>query len=41
VTLRFPSTAFRWQGKMRNCEIKTLRLNTETGSFREVNLLEE
>ncbi|MDR2765352.1 MAG: glycosyl hydrolase-related protein [Tannerella sp.] len=41
VTLRFPSNNFRWQGKMRNCEIKTLRLNTDTGSIREVNLLEE
>jgi alpha-mannosidase len=41
VTLRFPSTGFRWQGQMRNCEIKTLRLNTETGAFTEVNLLEE
>jgi alpha-mannosidase len=41
VTLRFPTNAFQWQGKMRNCEIKTLRLNTGTGAIREVNLLEE
>ncbi|MDR3194313.1 MAG: twin-arginine translocation signal domain-containing protein [Tannerella sp.] len=41
VTLRFPSAGFSWSGKMRGCEIKTLRLNTDTGSVREVNLLEE
>lgn len=41
ATLRLPSTGFRWQGKMRKCEIKSLRLDMETGVFREVNLLEE
>ncbi|MDR2138957.1 MAG: twin-arginine translocation signal domain-containing protein [Tannerella sp.] len=41
VALHFPSTGFRWQGKMRHCEIKTLRVNMETGAFHEVNLLEE
>jgi alpha-mannosidase len=41
VALRFPSAAFGWNGHIRGCEIKTLRLNTQTGDSYEVNLLEE
>jgi alpha-mannosidase len=41
VTLHFRSAGFRWNGKIKGCEIKTLRLNTNTGEIREVNLLEE
>ncbi|MDR3262314.1 MAG: glycosyl hydrolase-related protein [Tannerella sp.] len=41
ATLRFPSANFTWKGSFRPCEIKTLRLNTNTGTVKEVNLLEE
>ena len=41
VTLRFPSVDFQWNGKIKAFEIKTLRLNPQTGNIREVNLLEE
>ena len=40
-TLRFPSVYFEWSGKINAFEIKTLRMNTQTGNIREVNLLEE
>jgi alpha-mannosidase len=41
VTLRFPSAYFEWNGNIKAFEIKTLRLDTQTGNVREVNLLEE
>ena len=41
MTLAFPSADFFWHGRLRACEIKTLRLNTQTGDIQEVNLLEE
>ena len=41
VTLRFPSENFQWDGKIKSSEIKTLRLDTQSGYIREVNLLEE
>ena len=31
----------KWSGSFRPFEIKTLRMNTKSGSIREVNLLEE
>ncbi|MDR1780411.1 MAG: glycosyl hydrolase-related protein [Tannerella sp.] len=40
-TLRFPSVSYSWNGKIKGCEIKTLRVDTTTGAIREVNLLEE
>ena len=40
-TLRSPSSYFEWSGKINAFEIKTLRLNTQSGNVREVNLLEE
>ncbi len=30
-----------WKGTFRPCEIKTLRLDRQTGNIKEVNLLEE
>ncbi len=41
VTLKFPSVDFQWNGKMKAFEIKTLRIDTQSGNIREVNLLEE
>lgn len=41
VTLRFPSADFEWRGNIKAFEIKTLRLDMQTGNAREVNLLEE
>jgi alpha-mannosidase len=32
---------FKWEGSFRPCEIKSLRLNPDTGKIFEVNLLEE
>ncbi|MDR3194662.1 MAG: twin-arginine translocation signal domain-containing protein [Tannerella sp.] len=40
-TLRFPSADFSWRGTLKPGEIKTLRLNPQTGYIKEVNLLEE
>ncbi|MDR3194487.1 MAG: twin-arginine translocation signal domain-containing protein [Tannerella sp.] len=40
-TLHFPSANFSWRGQLKACEIKTLRLNPQTGYIKEVNLLEE
>ncbi|GHT22023.1 hypothetical protein AGMMS4957_11720 [Bacteroidia bacterium] len=40
-TLSFPSANFAWKGTLKPCEIKTLRLNPDTGYIKEVNLLEE
>jgi len=39
--LRFPSVDYSWSGKIKPYEIKTLRLDTQYGDIREVNLLEE
>ncbi len=39
IELRFANC--RWSGRFHPSEIKTLRLNPETGKIREVNLLEE
>ncbi|MDR2139961.1 MAG: hypothetical protein LBP50_10495 [Tannerella sp.] len=39
--LRFPSASFSWRGNIKPFEIKTLRVNPQTGDIREVNLLEE
>ena len=41
VTLRFPSVNYQWNGKLKAFEIKSLRINPQTGSITEVNLLEE
>jgi alpha-mannosidase len=41
VTLRFPSVNYQWNGNIKPFEIKTLRMNTQSGNVREVNLLEE
>ena len=41
VTLRFPSADFQWYGNIKAFEIKTLRLDTQSGNIKEVNLLEE
>jgi alpha-mannosidase len=41
AVLSFPSVRLRWTGSFHPCEIKTLRLNGETGAIKEVNLLEE
>jgi len=41
VTLRFPSADFQWNGSIKAFEIKTLRLDSQTGNIRIVNLLEE
>jgi len=40
-TLRFPSEDYQWSGRIKAFEIKSLRLNTQSGNIREVNLLEE
>ena len=40
-TLRFPSAAFQWSGRIKAFEIMSLRLSPQSGSIREVNLLEE
>ena len=39
VNLKFARLS--WKGSFRPCEIKTLRLNRQTGTIKEVNLLEE
>ena len=41
TTVRFPTAGVTWRGTFRPCEIKTLRINTGTGTVKEVNLLEE
>jgi alpha-mannosidase len=41
IVLRFPSVSFFWRGNIKPFEIKTLRVNPQTGDIREVNLLEE
>ena len=41
VTLSVPSENFQWTGKMKAFEIKTLKIDTQSGNIREVNLLEE
>jgi alpha-mannosidase len=41
TVLRFPSVSFSWRGNIKPFEIKTLRVNPQTGDIREVNLLEE
>ena len=41
VTLRFPTVDHQWRGRIKPSEIKTLRINTQSGEVREVNLLEE
>ena len=41
VTLRFPSINNQWNGKIKAFEIKTLRINSQSGNITEVNLLEE
>jgi alpha-mannosidase len=41
VTLRFPSENHQWNGKIKPFEIKTLRVNPQSGHIKEVNLLEE
>ncbi|MDR1722526.1 MAG: hypothetical protein LBR84_01125 [Tannerella sp.] len=40
-TLRFPSVDYQWDGTIKAFEIKTLRMDTQSGRIREVNLLEE
>ena len=39
LDLRFAGR--KWKGNFRSCEIKTLRMNQNTGDLKEVNLLEE
>jgi alpha-mannosidase len=39
--LRFPSVDISWRGNIKPFEIKTLRVNPQTGAIKEVNLLEE
>ncbi|MDR1980965.1 MAG: glycosyl hydrolase-related protein [Tannerellaceae bacterium] len=41
ATLHFPSADFSWKGRFKPSEIKTLRLNPQTGLIKEVNVLEE
>ncbi|MDR2040714.1 MAG: twin-arginine translocation signal domain-containing protein [Tannerella sp.] len=41
AVLRFPSANLSWRGSIKPFEIKTLRVNPQTGDIREVNLLEE
>jgi alpha-mannosidase len=41
VTLRFPSFDYQWNGDIKAFEIKTLRLNEQSGAISAVNLLEE
>ena len=41
VTLRFPSVDFQWNGTIKAFEIKTLRIDPQSGNFSIVNLLEE
>ena len=41
VTLRFPSVDFQWKGNIKAFEIKTLRIDPQSGNISIVNLLEE
>ena len=41
VTIKFPTVDFEWKGNIKAFEIKSLRLNTQYGDIKEVNLLEE
>jgi hypothetical protein len=41
VTLRFPSVYHQWSGRLKAFEIKSLRINPQSGNITEVNLLEE
>ena len=41
VTLRLPSVDFQWRGNIKAFEIKTLRINQQSGDIKIVNLLEE
>jgi len=41
VTLRLPSVDYQWNGNIKAFEIKTLRIDSQSGEIRTVNLLEE
>jgi len=41
VTLRFPSVDYQWKGNIKAFEIKTLRIDPQSGNISIVNLLEE
>jgi alpha-mannosidase len=41
VTLNFPSAGYQCNGRIKAFEIKTLRIDGQSGNIREVNLLEE